>query len=118
MYSPQLLEHFEHPRNVGDIADANAKVEISNPVCGDVVQLSARVVAGRIEAIAFRAKGCVAAMACASAVTELVSGREVAAARSVSRDDVERAVGGLPEASQHASALAVDAVRALLNGEG
>jgi nitrogen fixation NifU-like protein len=116
MYSPQLLDHFEHPRNAGEVANANARVEVSNPVCGDVLQLSARVSAGRIEAIAFRAKGCVAAMACASAVTELVSGCDVAAARTLGRDDVEHAVGGLPEASLHASALALDALAALLKG--
>lgn len=116
MYSAQLLDHFEHPRNAGEVADANAKAEITNPVCGDVVQLSARVVAGSIEAIAFRAKGCVAAMACASAVTELASGRAMTTAHMLSPEDVERAVGGLSEASHHASALAIDALQALLGG--
>jgi nitrogen fixation NifU-like protein len=114
MYSAELLDHFERPRNAGEVADANAQVEISNPVCGDVVRLTARIVEGRVAAIGFRAKGCVPAIACASALTELALGREIHALRELARDDVERKVGGLPEASGHASALAIDALRALL----
>jgi len=114
MYSAKLLDHFEHPRNAGDVPDATASVEMSNPVCGDVVRFSARVVAGRIEEIRFRAKGCVPAMACASAVTELVSGSDMDAARSLSREDLELAVDGVPEASGHASQLAVEGLRKLL----
>jgi nitrogen fixation NifU-like protein len=114
MYSAKLLDHFEHPRNAGDVADANAIVELSNPVCGDVVRFSARVLAGRIEEIRFRAKGCVPAMACASALTELVTGHDVVAVRRLSREQIERAVDGVPEASGHASQLAVEGFQKLL----
>jgi nitrogen fixation protein NifU and related proteins len=115
MYSAKLLDHFEHPRNAGDVEQANAVAEVSNPVCGDVVRFSARVAEGRIVEIRFRAKGCVPAMACASALTELISGRELSAARRLSREDVELAVEGLPEASGHASQLAVEALGKLLD---
>jgi len=114
MYSAKLLDHFEHPRNAGDVEKANAIAEVSNPVCGDVVRLSARVVAGRIEEIRFRAKGCVPAMACASALTELVSGRSADSTVGLLQREVEAAVDGLPEASSHASQLAVEALRRLL----
>jgi nitrogen fixation protein NifU and related proteins len=114
MYSAKLLDHFEHPRNAGDVPEATAIVQQSNPVCGDVLRFSARVVNGRIEEIRFRAKGCVPAMACASALTELVCGREVNAARGLSREEVEKAVDGVPEASGHASQLAVEGLRKLL----
>jgi nitrogen fixation NifU-like protein len=114
MYSPKLLDHFERPRNVGDVHDATASVELSNPVCGDVIRFSARVVNGRIEEFRFRAKGCVPAMACASALTELVCGREVNAVRSLSREELEKAVDGVPEASGHASQLAIEGLRTLL----
>jgi nitrogen fixation protein NifU and related proteins len=116
MYSPQVLDHFEHPRNTGTVADADASARIENPACGDVLELTVRVVEGRIAEIRFRAKGCVAAMACASAVTELASGKTVAEARKLRREDVLGAVGGLPAASSHASHLAIDALAAVLKG--
>src|SRR5580693_7852325 len=105
MYSPQVLDHFEHPRNAGTVADADATARIENPACGDVLEFTLKIAEGRVAEIRFRAKGCVAAMACASAVTELVSGRTVVEAKKLSRDDLVRAVGGLPAASTHASNL-------------
>ncbi len=114
MYSPQLLDHFEHPRNAGDVVGPDASVRMENPACGDVLQLTLKISGGRVEEIRFRAKGCVASMACASAVTELARGRTLAEARALNREDVVRAVGGLPAASTHASHLAVDALAAAL----
>jgi nitrogen fixation protein NifU and related proteins len=114
MYSPQVLDHFQNPRNPGVVPDADARVEIENPACGDVLELTARVANGRVEEIRFRAKGCVAAMACASALTEIVSGVRVSDARQVQREEVLKKVGGLPEASGHAAYLAIDALRELL----
>lgn len=114
MYSAQVLEHFEHPRNAGTVADADASVRMENPACGDVLDLTVKLAAGRIEEIRFRAKGCVAAMACGSAVTELVRGMTFVEARKVTREELLQAVGGLPQASEHASHLAMDALGALL----
>lgn len=115
MYSAQLLDHFQNPRHVGDIADADAAVEIENPGCGDVLRLSLKMRAGRIAEIRFRAKGCVAAMACASALTELAAGRTLDEARGLKREDIIGAVGGLPQASMHAAQLAVDALTRVLD---
>lgn len=114
MYSPELLDHFEHPRNAGELAGASVRVRVENPACGDMLELAVRFAADRIEEIRFRAKGCVPAMACASAVTELVKGRSIEEARAITRVEVEQAVGGLPPASGHAAQIAVDAVRAVL----
>ena len=114
MYSPQLLDHFEHPRNVGDITDADASAQVENPACGDVLKLSVKVQIGRIVEARFRAKGCVPAMACGSALTELLQGKTIQQARELQREDVVRFVGGLPEASAHASHLAIDARNAVL----
>jgi nitrogen fixation protein NifU and related proteins len=114
MYSPQLLDHFEHPRNPGEVRDADASAQVENPACGDILKLTIQVKAGRITDIRFRAKGCVPAMACGSALTELVKGRTVAEARSLTRQDLAEAVGGLPEASSHAGHLALDALGAVL----
>jgi nitrogen fixation protein NifU and related proteins len=115
MYSAKLLDHFEHPRNVGDLNDADAVAEIENPVCGDVVRLSVKMDSGRIEQIRFKAKGCVPAMACASAITELASGKSLPEARRLTREDVITAVDGLPEASTHAAQLALDVLCAALD---
>jgi nitrogen fixation protein NifU and related proteins len=114
MYSPLLLDHFQNPRNAGDVADPDASVQIENPACGDILKLSVRVADGRLEEIRFRAKGCVPAMACGSLLTELVQGRTVDEARKLRREELVEAIGGLPEASSHASHLAIDALRALL----
>jgi nitrogen fixation NifU-like protein len=112
MYSPQLLDHFQNPRNAGDVADADAVVEITNPVCGDVLRLSLKIDSGRIAQIGFKAKGCVSSMACASALTEMVVGKTLVEARNVveHRDDLIAAVGGLPQASTHAAHLALEAL--------
>ena len=115
MYSPQVLDHFEHPRNAGVIDVPDASVRLENPACGDVLQLAVKLTPNRIEEIAFRAKGCVASMACASALTELVRGKSIAEARRMSREELLAAVGGLPPASMHATHLAMDALKAALD---
>ena len=115
MYSSQLLDHFQNPRNAGDLPGADDTAETENPVCGDVIRISLRVQNGRIAEIRFKAKGCVPAMGCGSAVTELALGRTIADARSLTPQDVKNAVGGLPAASNHAAELAIDVLRAALN---
>jgi len=114
MYSAQVLDHFEHPRNPGEVARADASAKIENPACGDVLKLTLRVHDGRIEEIRFLAQGCVSAMACASLLTELVQGRTIAEARRLRREELVQAIGGLPEASTHASHLAMDTLAALI----
>ena len=115
MYSRELLDHFEHPRNAGALEAPDVSVRMENPACGDVLQLMAKVAGDRIEEIHFLARGCVASMACGSALTELLRGKSFADARKLSRDEVVLAVGGLPAASLHASYLAMDALGALLD---
>src|SRR5580698_7172269 len=102
MYSPELLDHFEHPRNAGEIVDSDVTVQVENPACGDILKLSLKVENGHIAEIRFLAKGCVPAMACGSALTELVRGRTVEAAAKLRREQVIEAVGGVPDASIHA----------------
>jgi nitrogen fixation NifU-like protein len=114
MYSAKLLDHFEHPRNAGDLMEPSARAIVENPACGDVLGLVIRVADGRVEEIAFKAKGCVPAMACASAVTELIRGKSIDEASRVAKEDVRAAVGSVPPASGHALDLAVDAVQAVL----
>ncbi len=115
MYSAQLLDHFQNPRNAGEIADADCAAEIENPACGDVLRLTMQIAGGRIAQARFKAKGCVAAIACASALTELLAGKSLDEARALRRDDVIAAVGGVPQASTHAAQLAMDALAAALS---
>ena len=119
MYSAELLDHFQNPRNAGELEAPDAVAQLENPVCGDVLELSLRLEKTKLEGtriaeIRFRAKGCVPAMACGSAITELIKGKSLEEARQVSREELVRRVGGLPPASDHASHLAIDTLAALL----
>ncbi len=114
MYSSQLLDHFEHPRNAGELADSDAKVRVENPACGDILELAANLHDGQIVEIRFKAKGCVPAMACGSLITELARGKTLSEATEIDREAVVTKIGGLPPQSGHAAQLAVDALQALV----
>jgi nitrogen fixation NifU-like protein len=114
MYSPTLLDHFHHPRNVGEIPEASVVVEASNPVCGDLLKLWAVVRDGKIEAVKFKAAGCVPSVACGSWLTEAILSRPIEELATIAPDEVIAGLGGLPPASRHAAILAVDALRRLL----
>ena len=114
MYSDELLDHFHHPRNAGELADADVRVRVENPVCGDVLELALQVTDQRIAGVRFRAQGCVPAVACASGLTELISGKSLGEARALGKEDLLREVNGVPPASTHAVELAVDALRQAL----
>jgi nitrogen fixation NifU-like protein len=115
VYSAELLDHFQNPRNAGTLDAAHRTARQENPACGDTLELALRLEGDRIADIRFRAKGCVPAMACGSAITELVKGKTLEEAREVSSEDLVNKVGGLPQASGHASHLALDALAALLH---
>jgi nitrogen fixation protein NifU and related proteins len=115
MYSAQLLDHFQNPRNAGELPKPDAVAEIQNPACGDIIRLTLKMHADRIQDIRFKAKGCVPAIACGSALTELAQGKAAAEARRLKRDDLIAAVGGLPPASTHAAQLALDALSTALS---
>jgi nitrogen fixation protein NifU and related proteins len=114
MYSVAVLDHFQNPRNAGTLDAATATVSVENPVCGDILELSVRVEAGRIAEARFRTRGCVTALACSSLLTELLRGKTPAEARAISSEQISEALGGLPPATLHGAQLARDAVQALL----
>ena len=115
MFSPAVLDHFEHPRNAGTLVDAIATVEVANPVCGDVLELAANVQAGCISAVRFRARGCVTSLACASLLTELMQGKDRAGLARITAQQISSGLGSLPPATFHGAQLAVDALSALLD---
>jgi SUF system NifU family Fe-S assembly protein len=114
MYSEAILDHFQKPRNAGTLDSATATVSVENPVCGDILELSVHVEAGRITDARFRTRGCVTAMACSSLLTELLQGKTPAEARAITPDQMSEALGGLPPATFHAAQLARDAIQAIL----
>jgi nitrogen fixation protein NifU and related proteins len=114
VYSAELLDHFQNPRNSGAIEAPDSTAQLENPVCGDVLELTLKLESGRIADIRFRAKGCVPTIACGSAITELTKGKTVEEARQLSREELAQKIGGLPQASAHASHLAMDTLAALL----
>jgi nitrogen fixation NifU-like protein len=114
VYSAELLDLFQNPRNAGQVENPDAKARVENPVCGDVLELTMKLDGDQIVDIRFRAKGCVPSMACGSAITELAKGKTVASAREIRREELLAKVAGLPEASNHAAHLAIDALAALL----
>ena len=114
MYSATVLEHFHHPRNVGEIAQASVVVEATNPVCGDLMKLWAIIRAGRIEEVKFKAAGCVPSIACGSWLTEAILSKSPRELSTLTPGEIESGLGGLPLASRHAAVLAVDALKRLL----
>ncbi len=114
MYSAAVLEHFKNPRNAGELAGATAVIEVSNPACGDILQLAVRLENGRIAEARFKTRGCVTSIACSSLLTELLTGRTLAEAGQITAKQISAALGELPPATFHGSQLAQDAVEALL----
>lgn len=114
MYSAQVLEHLKNPRNVGELADASATVEVSNPACGDILRLSVRVTDGRFAAARFKVRGCATSIACGSWLAEWLEGKSPDDARSLTYEEISDALGGLPPATMHGAQLARDALDVLL----
>jgi NifU-like protein involved in Fe-S cluster formation len=114
-YSTQFKDHLAHPRNAGDLPEANAVAEETNPVCGDRVRLSLIVRNDRIESARYRAYGCPPTLVCGSVLTELIEGKTIDEARQLTRADLMQAIGGLPSRKHHAAALAIETLNAALN---
>jgi nitrogen fixation protein NifU and related proteins len=115
MYSPELQDHYKHPRNQGELPDATARVEVTNPVCGDTLELAVRLDGGRVTAARFRTRGCPPSIACSSLLTEMLLGKNVAEIRGITAEQISEALGVLPPATKHASQLAEDALDAVLD---
>lgn len=114
MYSPQVIEHFERPRHVGELPGADARVQVENPACGDIMLLTLKLADGRICEARYRTKGCVASIACGSLLTEWLRNKTLAEARALRREEVVAAIGGLSNETMHASHLVMDALQAAL----
>lgn len=114
-YSATFKDHLARPRNAGELAEANAVAEESNPVCGDRLRLSLAVRDNRIAAARYLAYGCPPTLVCGSVLTELIEGRTISEVQKLTRADLLNAVGGLPSRKHHAAALAIEALNAAVS---
>jgi len=115
MYSNKVMEHFASPRNVGEIADANAIGEVGNAKCGDIMKIYLKISDdGIIEDVKFKTFGCGAAIATSSMATELIAGKTVDEALQVTNITVADALDGLPPEKMHCSNLAQEAIRSAI----
>jgi len=114
MFSEILLDHFQNPRNAGELPGATAQVEVSNPVCGDVLRLAVIVEADVVREVRFLCRGCTASIAGASLLTEKMKGRAPSELHQIRAEEIAAQLGGLPPASFHAAQLAEDALQSLL----
>ncbi|MFH1013519.1 MAG: Fe-S cluster assembly scaffold protein NifU [Thermoplasmatota archaeon] len=110
-YTEKVKDHFFHPRNVGEIPDADGVGTVGNPTCGDVMTMYIKVKDDHIIDVKFKTYGCAAAIASSSIATELVKGKTIKEALELTRDDVAKELGGLPAMKMHCSNLASDALR-------
>ncbi len=111
MYSNKVMDHFQNPRNVGEITNADGVGEIGNARCGDIMKLWIKVKDGRVVDAKFKTFGCGAAIATSSIITELVIGKTLEEAESISHKAVAEALDGLPPLKMHCSNLAADALK-------
>jgi NifU-like protein involved in Fe-S cluster formation len=113
-YSSRFKDHLAHPRNAGELPDANAVADEKNPVCGDRLRLSLIIKDNRIEAVKFLAYGCPPTLVCGSILTELINGKTIDEAKALTRTDLLDAIGGLPSRKHHAAALAIETLHSAL----
>jgi nitrogen fixation NifU-like protein len=110
-YSEKVMDHFNNPRNVGEIPEANGVGTVGNPICGDVMKMYLRIEKDRIVDAKFKTFGCGAAVATSSMVTEMVKGKTISEALQITNKAVAEALGGLPPVKMHCSVLAEEALR-------
>jgi nitrogen fixation protein NifU and related proteins len=113
-YSAKFKDHLAHPRNAGELPEANAIADETNPICGDRLRLSLFIKDNRIEAVRYLAYGCPPTLVCGSVLTELISGKTAEEAKQLTRADLLEAIGGLPSRKHHAAALAIETLNAAL----
>jgi len=114
MYSEKVMDHFQSPRNAGDLPDPDGVGQIGNPSCGDIMKIMIKVKDNVITDIKFKTFGCGAALATSSMVTEMVKGKTIEKALQVTNKAVAEALDGLPPKKMHCSNLAADALHAAI----
>ena len=112
LYTDTVMDHFMHPRNVGEIADADGVGEVGNAKCGDIMKMYLKIKNNIIEDVKFETFGCGSAIASSSMATELIKGKTIEDALAVTNKQVVDALGGLPAYKLHCSVLAEESIKA------
>ena len=112
LYTETVMDHFTHPRNVGEIPDADGVGEVGNAKCGDIMKMYLKIKDDRIEDVKFETFGCGSAIASSSMATELIKGKTIEEALAVTNKQVVDALGGLPAYKLHCSVLAEESIKA------
>ena len=112
LYTETVMDHFTHPRNVGEIPDADGVGEVGNAKCGDIMKMYLKIKDNRIEDVKFETFGCGSAIASSSMATELIKGKTIEEALAVTNKQVVDALGGLPAYKLHCSVLAEESIKA------
>jgi nitrogen fixation NifU-like protein len=113
MLNEKILEHFRNPHNAGNLTDPSAVVEVTNPVCGDMMRLSVRMQDGRVAEARFKTQGCVASIAAGSVLTDLLANRTAGEVSGITAQRISEELGQLPPTTMHAAELAMDALTAV-----
>lgn len=114
LYSEKVMDHFEHPRNVGEIENPDAVGQVGNPQCGDIMRMYLKIEDGVIVDVKFKTFGCGSAIATSSMATELIKGKRVEEALTLTNAAVAEALDGLPAYKMHCSVLAEEAIKAAI----
>ena len=114
-YTEKVIDHYQNPRNLGEMDDPDGVGVVGNPTCGDMMQIQIKVQGDRIEDVRFKTFGCGAAIATTSVATELIKGKTIEEALQVTNRDVMNVLGGLPPVKVHCSLLAEQAIRAAVD---
>lgn len=114
MYNETVMEHFQNPKNTGEIENADGIGSVGNPTCGDVMKIYIKVSDGCLAEVRYKTFGCAAAIACSSMASILVTGKTIEQALTLTREEVAEALKGLPEEKMACSNLAPDAIRAAI----
>jgi nitrogen fixation NifU-like protein len=118
IYKETILDHFRHPRNYGDLPDANAKAKDSNVLCGDVIEMQLRIDVNRIEEVRFRGEGCAISIATASMLTEFAKGKSTSEIKKLGKEELIKLLGANPGPGRiECALLGLEVLKAALNGE-
>lgn len=117
LYSPQVIDHFERPRNSGTMDSPDINVQSENPACGDIMRLMLRLNGDIVSQVRYQVRGCVAAIACGSALTEALLGKTLVEAGTIRRESLVQTLGGLSNESMHASHLAMECLNLALKAQ-
>lgn len=110
-YNQKVMEHFLNPKNLGEIKNADAKAQVGNPVCGDIIEIYLKIDENKdnelyIKDIKFKTLGCAAAIATSSMLTEIAKGKTLKEAENIDQNKIAQELGGLPPVKMHCSNLA------------